>query len=73
MSTVDIVKKLEALPEAKRLEVVRLIDSFAGAASSRAEPGLYERIVKRADKIAAISSTASDAVKDVRELRDERR
>ena len=73
MSTVDIVKKLEALPEAKRLEVVRLIDSFASVASSNAVPGLYDRIVERADRIAATFGTSGDAVEDVRELRDKRR
>lgn len=73
MSTVEIIKKLDALPEAKRLEVVRLIESFADDASAKATPGLYDRIVSRADELAATYGPFSDAVEDIRELRDARR
>jgi hypothetical protein len=73
MISIEIIKKLETLPEAKRLEVVRLIESLAGDAPAKAAPGLYDRIVDRADKLAAAYGPFSDSVGDIRELRDERR
>ena len=72
MTTVDLVKRIEALPEAEKLEVARFVDSLTARLNST--PGtpqnLYERIVSRSERIYARYGFLGDSTADIRELRE---
>lgn len=72
MVNVDLVRKIEALPEAERLEVARFVDSLAArvGSSPKTPEHLYERIVERAERIFALHGSLGDSTADIRELRD---
>ena len=72
MTTVDLVKRIEALPEADKLEVARFVDTLSARAHSSSETpeDLYERIVGRAERTYALHGALGDSTSDIRELRD---
>ncbi len=57
MTTVDLVKRIEALPEAEKPETPE---------------HLYERIVGRAERIYALHGPLGDSTAEIRELRQGR-
>lgn len=75
MTTIDLVKRIEALPEAERLEVALFVDSLTARLNSSPETPehLYDRIVVRAERIYALRGSLGDSTADIRELRDDRR
>ena len=72
MTTTDLVKRIEALPEAEKLAVARFVDSLTARLNSSPETPehLYERIVGRAERIYALHGPLGDSTADIRELRD---
>ncbi len=72
MTTVDLVKRIEALPEAEKLAVARFVDSLTARLelSSDTPEDLYERIVGRAERIYALHGPLGDSTADLRDLRD---
>lgn len=74
MTTVDLVKRIEALPEAEKLAVARFVDSLTARLNSSAETPehLYERIVGRAERIFALHGPLDDSTAEIRELREGR-
>ena len=75
MSTIDLVKRIEALPEGKKVQIVRLVDSLSNETLPsegvpRADEELLDRIVRQADAIYALYGPLGDSTLDVREFRD---
>ena len=72
MTTVDLVKRIEGLPEAEKLAVARFVDSLTArlASSPETPEHLYERIVGRAERIYSLHGPLGDSTADIRELRD---
>jgi hypothetical protein len=74
MTTVDLVKRIEALPEAEKLAVARFVDSLTARLNSSPETPehVYERIVGRAERIYALHGSIGDSTAEIRELRQGR-
>ncbi len=72
MTTVDLVKRIEALPEEEKLAVARFVDSLTARLESgpKTPEHLYERIVGRAERIYALRGPLGDSTADIRALRD---
>ena len=74
MTTGDLVKRIEALPEAEKLAVACFVDSLTARLKSSPEipEHLYERIVGRAERIYALHGPLGDSTAEIRELRQGR-